>query len=280
MKIGTFADWFGVGLIDGIRMSRKCGADGVQVYAWKEFNPQTARKSLISEVRKTSTEEGQEIAALCGELGGHGFEIASDNERKTEYLKSVVDMGEYLGCRVVTTHIGVIPPDPGSEKYRAMLAACSEVGRHAAGKGAKIAIETGPEPVERLRAFVDACGTPGVGINYDPANLVMVTNVDEVEGVRAAGGAIAHTHAKDGVMRKFYGVEAAYAIFAEGGIEEMQKLSEYYEERPLGQGSVRWPEYIAALRETGYDGYLTIEREAREKSDEIADAVKFLRKLL
>jgi sugar phosphate isomerase/epimerase len=108
----------------------------------------------------------------------------------------------------------------------------------------------------------------------------MVTNVDEVKGVRTAGGAIVHTHAKDGVMHKFFGVKEAYAIFADGGIEELQKLSDYFEERPLGQGSVRWKEYVAALREVGYDGYLTIEREVKDKADEIVEAVKFLRAML
>jgi sugar phosphate isomerase/epimerase len=108
----------------------------------------------------------------------------------------------------------------------------------------------------------------------------MVTNADEVEGVRAAGSAIVHTHAKDGVMHKFFGVEKAYAIFADGGIEELQKLSDYFEERPLGQGVVRWKEYITALREIGYDGYLTIEREVKDKADEIAEAVNFLRGML
>ena len=36
---------------------------------------------------------------------------------------------------------------------------------------------------------------------------------------------------------------------------------EYYRELPIGQGDVNWEEYIGALREVGFDGYLTIERE-------------------
>lgn len=55
-----------------------------------------------------------------------------------------------------------------------------------------IAVETGPEPLKTLRGFVDACGK-GMGINFDPANLVMVGADDEVSAVADAGSAIVHT---------------------------------------------------------------------------------------
>ncbi|MDR3164741.1 MAG: sugar phosphate isomerase/epimerase [Synergistaceae bacterium] len=280
MKIGTFADWFGVGLTEGIKKSAECGADGVQIYAWKSFNPVNLDRALADEVRVTAEAYRQEITALCGELGGHGFENADEQADKMKYMKAVIDLGDSLDCHIITTHIGVIPSDTESRRYVTMRDACREAGEYAVRRGSKLAVETGPEPMERLRRFVDDCATPGVGINYDPANLVMVTNVDEIEGVRIAGDAIVHTHAKDGVMHKFFGVEEAYAIFADGGIEELRKLSDYFEERPLGQGSVRWKEYIAALRGVGYDGYLTIEREVKDKADEIAEAVNFLRSML
>ena len=280
MKIGTLADWFGVGLVEGIKKSAECGADGVQIYAWKDFNPLNLDRAFADEVRDTAKAYGQEIIALCSELGGHGFENAGERADKIKYIKAVVDLGDSMNCHIVTTHIGVIPSDTTSPRYVTLRDACREAGEYAASRGSKIAIETGPEPLERLRRFVDDCAAHGVGINYDPGNLVMVTGVDEVEGVRTVGDAIVHTHAKDGVMHKFFGVEEAYAIFADGGIEEMQKLSDYFEERPLGQGSVRWKEYLAALREVGYDGYLTIEREVKDKADEIAGAVNFLRGML
>ena len=48
-------------------------------------------------------------------------------------------------------------------------------------------------------------------------------------------------------------------------------------EKPLGEGSVDFGKYLTALREIGYDGYLTIEREVgANPSADIAAAVKFL----
>lgn len=276
-KIGTLADWFKVGLLDGIRASGKCGADGVQIYAWEELNPLTVTAEQIRKVRETAKECRQEVTALCGELGGHGFEIEADNAKKITYLKRTIDLAQALDCNIVTTHIGRVPEDKESKRYCAMLEAAKEVGAYAAEKGAMIAVETGPEPIERLVDFISRC-QGGIGINYDPGNLVMVTRVDEVAGVYTAGGHIVHTHAKDGRCNYFAGTEVVYGIFAEGGIEALNTVSTYFTETPLGQGEVRWDAYLKALKEVGFNGYLTIEREVNENAGaDIRLAVDFLK---
>ena len=279
-KIGTLADWFGKGIVEGIRESQRCGASGVQLYAWNEFSPTEAKPELKREVKDVAAECGQEIVALCGELGGHGLEIASDNPAKIDYLKRVADLAVELDCRIVTTHIGVVPADSASEKYIVMRNAYSAVAAYAAERGVSIAIETGPEPIARLKTFVDSCGK-GIGINYDPGNLVMVTREDEVAGVKLAGRAIVHTHAKDGIMNHYAGPEEVYALFAKGGIEALTKVSEWFTEMPLGKGSVRWLQYLSALMEIGYDGYLTIEREVKDDAArDIHAAVVFLKEII
>lgn len=280
-KIGTFADWFGVGLLEGIRESERCGAQGVQIYAWNELNSLTASTSQISEISKVSKESHQKITALCGELGGHGFEILSDNAKKVEYIKRTVDMALSLDCNIVTTHIGRIPEDQDSEIWKVMQAACADVGKYAEQRGAFIAVETGPEPVSRLKAFIDSCGTKGMAINYDPANLVMVTRDDEVNGVYTAGDTIVHTHAKDGICNSYVGPDIIYGIFADGGIEALNSVSTYFIETPLGRGHVRWIPYLKALKETGYKGYLTIEREVgKDAGADIRMAVGFLTEIM
>ena len=279
-RIGTLADWFGKGLIEGIRESQRCGATGVQLYAWNEFDPAKLSAELKREVIQTAAECGQEIVALCGELGGHGLEIASDNPGKIDYLKRVCDMALELDCRIITTHIGIIPADTASEKYRIMRDACGTIGVYAAERGITIAIETGPEPMARLKTFIEACGS-GIGINYDPGNLVMVTGDDEVAGVGIGGKAIVHTHAKDGIMNHYAGPEEVYELFAQGGIEAISKVSQWFAETPLGKGRVRWLPYLKALGEIGYDGYLTIEREVKENAaEDIRAAVIFLKEII
>lgn len=273
-KIGTLADWFGVGLIEGIRESERCGAQGVQIYAAGNLDPRTVSGAQVKLVRDTARACRQKVTALCGELGGYGLEKAADNPEKLAYLKKVVDLAGELDCSVVTTHIGVVPKDKSVPRYEVMREAAMEIGAYASERGVCIAIETGPEAISTLSAFVDDCGA-GVGINYDPANIVMVTGVDHVEGVRIAGKRIVHTHAKDGRNITPIEAEAFYHGFAEGGLEWMRTLNCLIE-TPLGEGDVRWPEYLRALRDVGYDGFLTIEREVTNGAEDIRKAVRFL----
>jgi len=286
MKIATLADWFGIGVVEGIKESERCGAEGVQLYAWNELNPFDVSADKIALIKKVAKDCGQKVTALCGELaesnpGGHGLEDAAKNPPLIDYLKRVLDLAAEFDCNVVTTHIGIIPEDNNSAVYSALQSACSELSEHAAKLNAWLAIETGPEPVARLCAFADSIADGRVAVNYDPANLIMVTNDDEVKGVYTAGKRIVHTHAKDGIMKKYVGPEYIYTIFAEGGIEALATLADYSEETPLGRGSVRWHEYLCALRDIGYDGYLTIEREVgKDAAADIQMAVGFLKEQL
>lgn len=277
-QIATLADWFGVGLLEGIRESGRCGAAGVQIYAADEFDPRTISKDMIAAVRDTARGAGQTVTALCGELGGFGFEKAEENRDKLAYLKKVLELADRLDCRVVTTHIGVVPADRSQPRYQIMLDAMGEAGEYASRLGSHVAVETGPEAIATLRGFLDECGL-GVGINYDPANLVMVGADDEVTAVKTAGSAIVHTHAKDGRSLKKIAPEEFYHRFAEGGLEWAATCG-CCEETPLGEGSVRWVPYLNALRDVGYDGWLTIEREVKNGSEDIRMAVGFLRKLI
>ncbi len=274
MKIGTLADWFGVGLIEGIRESERCGAQGVQVYAWGELDSMSVTPEKVKQVRDTARDCSQQVVALCGELGGFGLEKAEDNAKKIEYLKRTIELGLEFDCHVVTTHIGVVPEDKLHPRYAVMKQACMELGDFAAKLGSCIAVETGPELITTLKAFVDDCG-PGMAINYDPANIVMATRDDEVKGVYTAGKSIVHTHAKDGICRHDIPAEEFYHMFAELGLEEM-RAKELSREMPLGEGNVRWDAYLKALKDVGYDGFLTIEREVKNGAEDIRMAVRFL----
>jgi len=286
MKIATLADWFGVGVIEGIKESQRCGAEGVQLFAMNELDPYKITPAKLAEIKQTAKSCGQKVTALCGELsvinrGGNGLEDAEKNPPLVDYLKRVMDLAAELDCNVTTTHIGIIPEDKNSAIYSALQSACAEVSEHAAKIDAWLAIETGPEPVVRLCEFTDSLPGGRIAINYDPANLVMVTNDDEVKGVYTAGKRIVHTHAKDGILKKYMGPEHIYTIFAEGGVETLESLSDMFLETPLGQGAVRWPEYLGALRDIGYDGYLTIEREVgKDAAIDIQMAVGFLKEQL
>lgn len=287
-KIGVIVDSFGVGVKQGLLKAKEAGADGVQIYAVQgEFDPANLTAAARKEWKSYIASLGLEISALVGDLGGHGFQDASQNREKIEKSKRIMELGLELGSNIVTTHIGIVPHDRESRIYAAMHEACEELSGYASSLGAFFAIETGPETAADLKQFLDGLGAKGVSVNFDPANMVMVTGDDPVKGVHTLKDYIVHTHAKDGIKlaahidpRDVYGqfgYEKGKGLDHEE-IAAMAESGEAFREVPLGEGSVDWNGYLQALNDIGYKGYLTIEREVG--SDPEADirlAVNYLK---
>lgn len=279
MKLGVITDCLKKqSLAEALVCARSLGLDGVQIYATKgEFSPETLTAEEKKYYKEQLNKNGLQVSALCGDMGGYGFEIAADNPERIEKTKAIIDLAVEFGTRVVTTHIGVIPSDKAIPRYCVMLKALKECGKYAKEKGVTLAIETGPEKAAVLKAFLEDTDG-GVGVNLDPANFTMVTGQNAVEAVYMLGKYIVHTHLKDGRMLDPKQNPAdVYHAFAEGGVEALNACSGF-KELPIGKGDVDWDAYLKALKEVGYGGYLTIEREAGDHPEEdIAQGIRFIR---
>ena len=149
------------------------------------------------------------------------------------------------------------------------------------GIEAAFAVETGPEPGKLLGEFLDSLGAGGVRVNFDPANLVMCVDDRPENALKYLGKYVVHTHAKDGIMLKKK-VEEAIEIGAEAKEHKaLLEMGHKYLELPLGEGDVNFDVYLPALAETGFNGFLTIEREVGNSPEkDIALAVGFLKEKL
>ncbi|MFM9328106.1 sugar phosphate isomerase/epimerase family protein [Paenibacillus mesotrionivorans] len=282
--IGVIVDSFGVGVREGLRKAKEVGADGVQIYAVSgEMDPDNLDAAARQDLKAYIASLGLEISALCGDLGGHGFQDKTENPAKVEKSKRILDLALDLGTNVVTTHIGIVPEDKDSDVYKAMQEACRELNEYAVSRNAFFAIETGPERAAHLKEFLDSLGGNGVSVNFDPANMVMVTGDDPVEGVKLLRDYVVHTHVKDGVRLKEIDPRLVYGALGfepmdHAKIAVMVSSGEFFREVPLGEGKVDFDAYFTALAEIGYKGYLTIEREVgANPGEDIRRAVQFIK---
>lgn len=259
-QIGVMTDSFRLPFVQALDKAAEIGAEGIQLYVTGgEMLYSSFDKAKIADTNRLLKERNLVVSAVCGDFGGHGFESEKENEWKIPASKQVADLAKALNSKVVTTHIGVVPEEK-NENYNRMKAACKEIGDYAANIGVTFAIETGPEKAETLKNFIIDVNSKGIGVNLDPANLVMVTGDDPVQAVYTLKDFIVHTHAKDGIMIQKTEPRRIYTFFAEGGIEDM-RMEDYFKEVPLGEGSVDFDAYLKALDDIGYTGFLTIERE-------------------
>ncbi len=272
--IGVIIDSFRTDTFTAIRKAAELGADGIQMYSTNgENSPEALTPSKRKELLGFVKDNGLKFSALCGDLG-EGFFRPERNPMLIEKSKRILDLAKELETNVVTTHIGVVPEDESVDRYKIMQEACFELSRYADSIGSHFAIETGPETSAVLKKFLDSLNSTGVAVNLDPANLVMVTGDDPVRAVYNLKDYIVHTHAKDGVMLERTNPEFIYRVTPRP--KDFHSIN-YFEEKPLGQGSVDFPAYLKALDDIGYKGFLTIEREVGEDpSADIYTAKKHL----
>ena len=247
LKTGVMIESFRLGVRQGIEKASEIGADGFQLYVTAgEMAPENLPPSGRRDFRRFVEDKGLTISALCVELGGYTHEATVDE--RVERTKRMLDLGVDLDVVVHTAHIGRIPDDPSARERRTLAEALGALGSYAAERGRCFACETGPEDTPLMHDFLASTGSEGIQVNFDPANLVM-NGFDPCRGVYELADFIVHTHAKDGLRRD------------DGSKQEV----------PLGEGQVPWDRYVEALREIGYDGFFTIEREVGD--DPVADII-------
>jgi L-ribulose-5-phosphate 3-epimerase len=146
-----------------------------------------------------------------------------------------------IGVRDVITHVGFIPENPHDSEYFGLIKSLQDLIAQLAEYGCNFLFESGQEtPVTLLRTIKDI-GMKNVGINLDPANLIMYGKANPVDALDVFGQYVLGVHAKDGL----YPTDG-YSL----GLE-----------MPLGEGKVDFEKLIPKLFSCGYRGAITIERE-------------------
>jgi len=129
-----------------------------------------------------------------------------------------------------------------ADPYAVFCARICEVADVARTHGIMLLLETGQETAEDLKHFLETINHPSLGVNFDPANMILYDKGDPVAAVMTLGPWIQHVHIKDALKTTTPG--------------------EWGAEVPWGDGDVDGPSFFQALEKIGYAGALAIEREA------------------
>jgi sugar phosphate isomerase/epimerase len=210
--------------------------------------------------------EGESYADIATTARTVGLVPEATRAARLAEMMAIADFAHWLGCDAVGLHIGFVPADHLSASYRGLLDATRALLDHVAAHGQRVHLETGQETAAHLLEFIGRVDRSNLGINFDPANMILYGTGDPIEALRQVGHLVRSVHCKD----------ARWAPPAERGTSWGQEV-------PLGQGDVGMETYLRTLLEIGYEGPLTIEREIahdrqRQRAD-IGAAVDLLTKL-
>lgn len=162
-------------------------------------------------------------------------------------IQATAEIAATLGMKLVTFHAGFLPHDTSDPVYIKLRERISRIAGLFAGHGIDLGFETGQEDAPTLAAFLTDLAMPGVGVNFDPANMILYAKGDPVAALRELRPWLKQCHIKDATMTKTPGTWGA--------------------EVPAGTGEVDWDGFFAVLAETGYTGDFCIEREAGEQRE-------------
>ena len=216
-----------------IREAAKLGAKGVVIEAIGELAPSRLSETGRREFRHILRSVELGLIALSLPVR-RPFDTTDQLEDRLNRADSAFAMAYELGTPMVLAQVGAIPAEADALPRQTYQDAVRELGSRADHRGTRLAIETGPSSGTDVRSFLDHLANPGLAASIDPAGLLQQSH-DPVATVLALGPWVAH----------------AYANAAPEGVSLARRPG-------FASGTIDWAEYLGALEEINYRGYLTI----------------------
>jgi len=176
-------------------------------------------------------------------------------ENRQTALKAI-ELTDEFAVKFLSMHFGFIDmADP--DKATKLIERTRILADSAAEHNVTLLMETGQESATELREFLEKLNHPALGVNFDPANVILYNKGDPIEAVGILAPWIKHIHIKDALRTKKPGT---------WGLDV-----------PWGTGEVGETEFLKALKSVKYNGALSIEREAGD--DRLKDIKSAVEKL-
>lgn len=238
-----------------LTQAHKLKTPGLEIEAAGELSPFQLTESGRRELKHLLRSHDLEPAALLAPMR-RGLDVAEDLERRVDYLKQTLRLSFDLGPRLVVASIGKVVEDEKDPRHALMRASLEDLVRHGDRVGARLAIETGLESAEVLKAFLSKFDTGSLAVCFNPGAL-LAGGLNPYENLRALHGMVVHAHARD-----------ARLVSVMGRAQEV----------PVGQGDIDWMQLAAAFEEIDYRGWLVVDGD-KLGTGEIAASVGFLRRI-
>ncbi len=213
------------------------GARGVVLEATGDLSPLRLGETGRRELRHLLRTMELSLVAL-GLPTRRGFDTVDQLDDRIRRADLAFAMAYELGTNLVLARGGQVPAEDDKERYPIFKSAITSLGERADYRGVRLALETGPEPGQRLRTFLDSVDLPGLAASIDPASLLR-SGIDPVAACRELSARVAHAYAGDATGSAVQGAPIPRGF-------------------GFPAGALDWEEYLGALEEIGYRGFLTV----------------------
>lgn len=209
--------------------------------AWTDFKERAAQQGVTC-VSGMMTAIGEDYSTLESIKQTGGVVPDEHWEGNWRNFQANAALAVRLGLKFVMFHAGFLPHDESDPAFAKLVDRLAKVAGLFADRGITVGFETGQESADTLATFLRKLNRPNVGINFDPANMLLYDKGDPIAALRTLGPWLKQCHLKDATRTRVPGT--------------------WGEEVVLGTGQVDWPAFFGVLRDLAFFGDLAIEREA------------------
>ncbi len=223
-------------LRDQIHEAARMGARGVVIEAIGELAPQRLGETGRRELRHVLRTVELSLVALSLPTR-RGFDTTDQLEERIRRADGAFALAYELGTKLVLVRAGHVPSEEEPQQRAALTTALAELGQRADHRGIRLTLETGTEPGEQLKTFLDALGIVSLAASIDPSSLLRA-GLDPVTTIHELGSWVAHAYA--------------------AGTPGPGTTASHPRGFGFAPGVLDWEAYLGALEEIGYRGFLTV----------------------
>lgn len=268
---------------EAIELLHKIGADGVEIVVQDDYKsglPAHCSREVLEQVKQCA--QDNHIQIICLTPYNSYFNSLDEAVRQKELaaIEDVIGYCDFLGAKYIRIYGGNLvagDTEKLEERWAKLVESLRYLGDKAAEKGVTLVVEnhfnTMAVSAKQSAKLMEDVNHPAVRILYDQANLAFTGNEDYVQAIQTQQQYVAYMHVKDLVFKE--GVAFTSSDVAHPKEEERNVYT-----RIVGEGVLDWPEILRAVKERGYDGWLSLEYERRWHPDDIPDASIGMKKSL
>ncbi|WP_433749453.1 sugar phosphate isomerase/epimerase family protein [Paenibacillus amylolyticus] len=218
---------------------------------------------LIDEIKAVAKEVGIDISNYAI---GANFAVQEDAEALEQEIQNVmrhVDVAAALGVKLMRHDVAFRPAPEGTVAQfeidlPVLVKACQRIADYAAGFGITTSVENHGYYVqssERIQRLLHETARENFRTTLDVGNFLCVDE-DPVSAVKNNIPYASIVHAKDFYWRP------SYRNPGEGWFQTSH--GNYLRGAIVGHGDINMPEVFRVLKQSGYDGYISVEFEGME----------------
>jgi L-ribulose-5-phosphate 3-epimerase len=253
IKLGISLKSLGLPFRRSLPLAQKLGASAIELEAAGELLPQNLTQTGRREITHLLRSHDLTVSAVVCPLR-RGLDVAEDLEPRIEQIRQTMALAFDLGPRLVIIQAGQVAEKVEDPRFPFMKESLEALGRYGDRTGNILALDTGLDSPETLIAFLNRFDVGSLGVNFNPANLV-ISGHNPYDAVRTFQKRMVHAHAQD--ARRISPNRMATV--------------------PLGHGDLDWMQLLANFEEIEYRGGVTV---LGDDSGELAAGVAFLRRFI